>query len=436
MPTCTAFKRSGLPCTAQGRNGGLCGIHWHRNNPVLVAQFNHDQEIYREAWNGIALGTHRIDEERQRVVRVPRAPEVVAPVAPVAGHCTAVKRNGVACTKLAVHGGLCLLHRGIVARREEDAPAKVIKREMQRMHRARRPIHEIEAYVTAHLDGLVLRVRRNLTWELDYMILRPFQTLLDQLITRDRATREQVDAVLIGWAERGELSARRQEMLALRVEAAFHRREWLDQLPRMAAPQRYGPNQREAQLAADSQNVHTAEISKQMQDSLKILLAVEIPEGQQTTVNEIVDSWRARGYPEAEILRVRADVVSWWNRTQIYQVGDKLYKKALRGLWWTIKGYKGEVREELEKRLWDECKDAAIPYSVCTQGHLARLSNVMAGFDDAFVPAVPVGEILQQKMAAISEMDVPYEKQIELAEEVLAELKIPPAEHGNWLAAF
>jgi hypothetical protein len=94
------------------------------------------------------------------------------------------------------------------------------------------------------------------------------------------------------------------------------------------------------------------------------------------------------------------------------------------------------VREELEKRLWDECKDAAIPYSVCTQGHLARLSNVMAGFDDAFVPAVPVGEILQQKMAAISEMDVPYEKQIELAEEVLAELKIPAAEHANWLAAF
>jgi hypothetical protein len=225
-------------------------------------------------------------------------------------------------------------------------------------------------------------------------------------------------------------------MLALRTEAAFHRREWLDQLPRIAAPQQYGPGQREAQLAADSQNVHTAEISKQMQDSLKILLAVEVPVEQQATINEIVTAWQARGYDADTIHIVRTDLVSWWNRSQIYQVGDKLYKKALRGLWWTIKGYKGEVREELEKRLWDECKDAAIPYSVCTQGHLARLSNVMAGFDDAFVPAVPVGEILQQKMSAISEMDVPYEKQIELAEEVLAELKIPAAEHGNWLAAF
>jgi hypothetical protein len=140
--------------------------------------------------------------------------------------------------------------------------------------------------------------------------------------------------------------------------------------------------------------------------------------------------------PLEEMRVVYADMVTWWKRTEIYRPADKLYKKALRGLWWTIKNYKGELRLELEKRLWDECRDSAIPYSVCTQGHLARLSNVMVGFDDAFVPPVPVGEILQQKMAAISEMEVPYEKQIELAEAVLAELKVPAEEHKNWLAAF
>jgi hypothetical protein len=153
-------------------------------------------------------------------------------------------------------------------------------------------------------------------------------------------------------------------------------------------------------------------------------------------LEEIVAGWRAAGYPVDTIERVRHDMVTWWNKGEVYHPGDKLYKKALRGLWWTIKGYKGELRGELEKRLWDECKDAAIPYSVCVQGHLARLSNVMVGFDDAFVPPVPVGEILQQRMAAISEMEVPYEKQIELAESVLAELNIPAAEHKNWLAAF
>jgi hypothetical protein len=173
-----------------------------------------------------------------------------------------------------------------------------------------------------------------------------------------------------------------------------------------------------------------------MKDSIDLLLAVEVPATQTSTFNEIAASWVRLAKDTAEANVVYADAVSWWNRPTIFKEGDRLYRKCLRSLWWTIKNYKGEVREELEKRLWQECKEAAIPYSVCTQGHMARLSNVMVGFDDAFAPPVPVGEILQQKMAAISEMDIEYEKQIEMAEAVLAELKIPHEEHKNWLAAF
>ena len=198
----------------------------------------------------------------------------------------------------------------------------------------------------------------------------------------------------------------------------------------------WGPNQREAQLAHDSQNVHTPEITKQMKDSLDILLTVDVPESQQATCKEILASWVSQGRPPAEVNTVYNDMVAWWNRPTTYKANDKMYKRCLRGLWWTIKGYTGDTRKELEKRLWDECRDSAIPYSVCTQGHMARLSNVMVGFDEAFVPPVPVGEVLQQKMAAIYAMDIEYEKQIELAEGVLAELKVPHEEHKNWLAAF
>ena len=60
----------------------------------------------------------------------------------------------------------------------------------------------------------------------------------------------------------------------------------------------------------------------------------------------------------------------------------------------------------------------------------------MIGFHDAFVPPVPVGEILQQKMAAIYGMDVDYQEQMRLANEVLVELKIPREQHGEWLSAF
>jgi hypothetical protein len=47
-----------------------------------------------------------------------------------------------------------------------------------------------------------------------------------------------------------------------------------------------------------------------------------------------------------------------------------------------------------------------------------------------------VGEILQQKMAAIYGMDIDYEDQLNLAKSVLNELKIPADQHGSWLSAF
>jgi hypothetical protein len=210
-------------------------------------------------------------------------------------------------------------------------------------------------------------------------------------------------------------------------------REWQQQRDRRHV---FGANQREAQLAADPQNVHTHEITQQMKDAVSMLTAVQVPNTQTNTLNEIQDTFLEQKRPLYDVRKVMDDVEVWWRRPTTYTREDGLYRKCLRGLWWTIKQYKGEVRTELEKRLWDELRDGAIPHSVCTQGHMARLSNVMVGFDEAFVPPVPVGEILQQKMAAIYGMDVSYDEQIRLANEVFAELKIPEAQHADWLAAF
>ena len=249
---------------------------------------------------------------------------------------------------------------------------------------------------------------------------------LDIQIHENGATQAQVEMIIAGWVEAGQLTERRAARVQAHGALELLRRRWRDPVV----------GGREAHIAADTQNVHTPEISAQMRDSLQILLAVEVPVDQKSTVEEIVSSWAKFESNAAVVQQVRADLVSWWNRKFVCVENDSLYKKVMRGLWWTIKTYKGEVREELEKRLWQECKEAALPYSVCAQGHLARLSNVMVGFDGAFVPPVAVGEILQQRMSAISEMDVSYEKQIELAEAVLAELKIPAEQHANWLSAF
>jgi hypothetical protein len=309
---------------------------------------------------------------------------------------------------------------------------KLVIREVKRRWRRQVTAQELDDYVATAVHGLVERCRRTVRTTADYLILRPFYNRIT-FLGHAEATLEQLLANAEGWVADGIISERRGELVAQFAMNLARMRAW-----RQAHPpaQVWRPDQREAQLAHDGQNVHTPEIAKQMNDSLNILLAVEVPVSQVNSVQEILASWRTQGRSEQEIAVVYADLVTWWNRTMVYKAGDKLYKKCLRGLWCTIKSYKGETRAELEKRLWDECRDAAIPYSVCTQGHMARLSNVMVGFDEAFVPPIPVGEILQQKMAAISAMDVEYDKQIEMAEQVLAELKIPHEEHKNWLAAF
>jgi hypothetical protein len=245
------------------------------------------------------------------------------------------------------------------------------------------------------------------------------------------ATFEQADAQVQEWVANGMLPIRFVPDFHRQIPAYIQVRDWhLVHRPVFRA------DQREAQLAADSQNVHTREITQQMRDSINILLAVQVPADQTGSVREMRVGWLEKGYSEYEINMVYRDVVNWWNKDTIFSENDKLYRRILRGLWWTIKQYKADVRAELEKRLWEELRDGAIPYSVCTQGHVARISNVMIGFDDAFVPPIPVGEILQQKMAAIYGMDVEYDEQIRLAEAVLDELKIPADQHRTWLSAF
>ena len=417
MPTCTAFTTKATPCTNAGHmDVGLCGLHRHMvATPVLREEFNRKQARLRATW-----------ERRQEVA----PPQVTA-------SCIAIKSSGDRCTKNAVHpDGKCGAHHSLDIRRAEEIPMKAAQRSIGRMGRHNTPAAVIDAYVTQILPTIVPRLHSRVQMAADNAVLSPFVNQIRAVIGLIGTTREQVDMVIDAYVLDGFLSERRAVLLQEFVNWEFMMRDHRAAFLQQAAGPMPGPNQREAQLAADSQNVHTPEVGKQMNDSLAILLAIEVPITQQDTTKEILASWQRQGHSLADITTVYHDLVGWWNKTLIFVAGDKTYKRALRGLWWTIKQYKGEVRDELEKRLWDECRDAAIPYSVCAQGHLARLTNVMVGFDDAFVPPVPIGEILQQKMAAISEMDIEYDQQIKMAEEVLAELKIPAAEHSNWLAAF
>lgn len=431
---CQAFKRSGRPCTARLRTDlvqhGLCGTHCnHIGNELLTERFNREQAIYREAWLN-----------RRQAAVAPAPTETAAPA--VRGPCGQIMTGGRVCNRISAghDDGKCSLHHGLLVRRAAQQPMVDTIALVRRIYRHGATIAEVDEIVNRRFaevpHGNYVQATIN---NVDNIVIAPYENQMNQLLNHGR-TIEDVHAQIMEWQRFGVISERRGEILVrnsmVMLRHVQWRRAWDLQHPPAAPAQRFGPNQREAQLAADSQNVHTKEISAQMRDSLAMLVAVAVPETQTNTCQEIRECWNAQGNRPAEVGAVYNDVVEWWNRKTIFNTDDKLYKKCLRGLWWTIKQYNGETRKELEKRLWQECKEAALPYSVCVQGHMARLSNVMVGFDEAFVPPVPVGEILQQKMAAISEMNISYEKQIQMAEELLAELKVPVEQHGNWLAAF
>ena len=443
MPVCTAFTKQSTPCTSHiyTHERTLCGRHLHMiATPEQEARFNREQERFRANWRGLQEGTHVRVGSRIVPVGQPlpagvreRPPPPPPPVRPI---CIAVKSNGAQCEKHATHDdNRCNLHHSVVLRQQQTELINLAMRQIRNiydifMHNPLVARATVEEEMPRLSQGLTDRSQQRLRDQADEYSLRPMFRTVRRLV-EEGATFEQADAQVQAWVANGTLAMRFVPNLHQQIQVYIQIRDW-HAIHRPV----FRADQREAQLAADSQNVHTREITQQMKDSINILLAVQVPPEQTGSVREMRVGWLEKGYSEYEINMVYRDVVNWWNKDTIFSENDKLYRRILRGLWWTIKQYKADVRAELEQRLWEELRDGAIPYSVCTQGHVARISNVMIGFDDAFVPTIPVGEILQQKMAAIYGMDVDYEEQIRLAEAVLEELQIPREQYGSWLSAF
>lgn len=186
-------------------------------------------------------------------------------------------------------------------------------------------------------------------------------------------------------------------------------------------------------LATDNQNVHTNAVTKQTNDGLKKLLAVAVPNAQDTQ-RIITEEWfKLRGVSFNRYLGVINDVHKWFNTPTCRTHNDKLYYNALRGLVAMLNKKTGELRTELFQRLWEECSEAV---GMCCDGHITRLCNVLVGFDDDFKPPVPFGELLQNKMAAIAMLEADEEEKRRQATAFFEEFAVPQVERVAWLEAF
>lgn len=186
-----------------------------------------------------------------------------------------------------------------------------------------------------------------------------------------------------------------------------------------------------AGIAGDRQNIHTAVISTQTNQGLKVLFEQVVP-ADQATLFEIVSAWRDLKIATLpEIQSVLQDMTEWYSRQMCRTEGDWLYQRVLDHLWSLI--LHSEENTELVKRLYQECFEAK---GMCCDGHINRLVNVMVGFHDAFNPPLSPKEILQNKMSAIAMRDSPLDDKIKEAMEVFEEVKLPEEERQVWLESL
>lgn len=210
-------------------------------------------------------------------------------------------------------------------------------------------------------------------------------------------------------------------------------------LPHFGPPRRQAPAVPRLQaLARDTQNVHTREVAEQTNASTEKLL--EEYERSCTTKKMRAPDWFAAKWLTERyggwerVVRVVNDMQHWYSTRSCRTNNDHLYRKCLDGLYMLIKKTTDdEIRKELYKRAFEECEEAV---GMCCEGHMSRLCNVMVGFDDAFKPPVPVGELLQNAMAKIAQSERDANDKVAEANKVFDELNVPEPERLVWLEAL
>lgn len=183
-----------------------------------------------------------------------------------------------------------------------------------------------------------------------------------------------------------------------------------------------------AVISRDAQNVHTAVVSDQTNRGLDTLFKFRVPAGQDT-LYEIRQMFEL---PLAARREVFEDIRRWYMTSFCREEGDYLYRRVLDHAWAAIKSQSSEQRSELTRRLYQECLDSL---GMCCDGHINRIVNAFVGFIDDIRPQVSVGEILQERMAEIADVE-DVEERILRATAAFDELGINAEQAGPWLEAL
>ena len=178
----------------------------------------------------------------------------------------------------------------------------------------------------------------------------------------------------------------------------------------------------------DSQSVHRAPIQNAIIDGLQLLMATPLHEGQDS-FNEIMAEFTKRGlfrekYNVLYTFACDMDILS-----VSIQGHDIKYIDVVDRLWAKIRAH--PQKEELFKRLSEEMEDG---YLHCGNGKMARLINVLVGFEEGFVIPLDPKEAFQNKIVEL--LPLPLEERTTRALQMFRDYSIKEDEQDAWLEAL
>ena len=177
-------------------------------------------------------------------------------------------------------------------------------------------------------------------------------------------------------------------------------------------------------LAADPQSIHRSSVQATAKTAIDALMKRPVPPAQ-NTVKDVTAAFSAsfkEGTNRDHLIRTFTD------DCRVVRAFDVSYKDVADRVWAFIATHK--ERGELVVRLAQEVVEGT---GMCSNGKMARLTNVLQGYDEDLVVAPPK-ELFHDRMAHVSKMAAA--DRVAAARGLFVEFAIPEAEQAPWLEAL
>ncbi len=177
-----------------------------------------------------------------------------------------------------------------------------------------------------------------------------------------------------------------------------------------------------AAFANDAQSVHRSSVQNATHRAVLALLNRPLVAGQDTLPEILTGFGGVRWIGEGAHERTVMELTNDYFNTEAFSV---MYGEVLDHVWAYIREH--AHRTDLTLRL---AQEAAEGIGMCSNGKMARLVNVLQGYDETLEAEKPK-ELFQHAIAAL--MSQPLVQRESAARRLFAEYNIPEAEHAVWL---